>query len=382
MRTVRRAIGPIVTTGVAMVAAGVIVANPILVPRADVQIPAVALSAGTDSADMLDKSFLDAIAPAAAESNNPFSVLKQLVSALAADASYVGKNAIVDAFVAGVAAVSGPDLSVPNNPVVPAPVPIAPPPDLAALLPALTPHVDASLLTAPLANVSADVTNLTSSFINGSVVPVVEGVVSAVYNDATYLGKNVLTAAFVVGAGVVAEPGLIGATLTALVNGDINAALQNAVKAVEKAVTIPFTSSMLIVNAIKDIIDNHLSELTGGFGPPGPVVVPPAPTPPTGDVADVPSVTTRDHRSPGDVPILVASRTAATASALAAVSPRAAAALSAPGVPRAMSAPRQIAGAVLDAVKSVGDQVGAAVQNPNGGAGKPLAHARSAAAGR
>ena len=242
--------------------------------------------------------------------------------------------------------------------------------------------MDASLLTAPLANVSADVTNLTSSFINGSVVPVVEGVVSAVYNDATYLGKNVLTAAFVVGAGVVAEPGLIGATLTALVNGDINAALQNAVKAVEKAVTIPFTSSMLIVNAIKDIIDNHLSELTGGFGPPGPVVVPPAPTPPTGDVADVPSVTTRDHRSPGDVPILVASRTAATASALAAVSPRAAAALSAPGVPRAMSAPRQIAGAVLDAVKSVGDQVGAAVQNPNGGAGKPLAHARSAAAGR
>ena len=382
----RRAIGPIVTTGVAMVAAGVIVANPILVPRADVQIPAVALSAGSDSADMLDQSFLDAIAPAAPESTNPFSVLKQLVSALAADASYVGKNAIVDAFVAGVAAVSGPDLSVPTAVVSPVPAPIAPPPDLAALIPALTPNLDSSLLTAPLATVSADVTNVTTTFINGSVVPVVEQVVSAVYNDAAYLGKNVLTAAFVVGAAVVAEPGLIGDTITALVNGDINAALQNAVKAVEKAVTIPFDASMLIVNAVKDIIDNHLGELTALFDPPGPLAPPVAPTPKpsTGDGADVPTVTTsRDHRSHGAV-VLSTPRTASTTSAVAAVSARAAAAISAPDAdaPRAVPVARQVGGTVLDAVKSVGDQVSAAVANPAVGPGKGLARARSAAAGR
>lgn len=378
----RRAIGPIVTTGVAMVAAGVIVANPILVPRADVQIPAVALSAGSDSADMLDQSFLDAIAPAAPESTNPFSVLKQLVSALAADASYVGKNAIVDAFVAGVAAVSGPDLSVPTTPVSPVPAPIAPPPDLAALIPALTPNLDSSLLTAPLATVSADVTNVTTTFINGSVVPVVEQVVSAVYNDAAYLGKNVLTAAFVVGAAVVAEPGLIGDTLTALVNGDINAALQNAVKAVETAVTIPFDASMLIVNAVKDIIDNHLDELTDLFNPPAPAVLPPAPIPSVGGNTDVPSVTTRDHRPHDALPVLVsAPRTASTGPAVA-VSARAAAAVSAPDAPRVLPVPRRVAGAVVDAVKSVGDQVSAAVQNPAGGVGKALARARSAAAGR
>ncbi|MGI9164430.1 MAG: hypothetical protein ACR2JI_16135 [Mycobacterium sp.] len=378
----RRAIGPIVTTGVAMVAAGVIVANPILVPRADVQIPAVALSAGSDSADMLDASFLDAIAPAAPESTNPFSVLRQLVSALAADASYVGKNAIVDAFVAGVAAVSGPDLSVPATVVSPAPAPIAPPPDLAALVPALTPHLDSSLLTAPLATVSADVTNVTTTFINGSVVPVVEQVVSAVYNDAAYLGKNVLTAAFVVGAAVVAEPSLIGDTLTALVNGDINAALQNAVKAVEKAVTIPFNASMLIVNAVKDIIDNHLDELTDLFDPPGPAVLPLRPIPPAGGVTDVSSVMTRDQRLQDALPVLVQSpRSASTASAVA-VSARAGAAVSATDAPRALPVPRQVAGVVLDAVKSVGDQVSAVVQNPAGGGAKALARTRSAAAGR
>ena len=378
----RRAIGPIVTTGVAMVAAGVIVANPILVPRADVQIPAVALSAGSDSADMLDQSFLDAIAPAAPESTNPFSVLKQLVSALAADASYVGKNAIVDAFVAGVAAVSGPDLSVPTTVVSPVPAPIAPPPDLAALIPALTPNLDSSLLTAPLATVSADVTNVTTTFINGSVVPVVEQVVSAVYNDAAYLGKNVLTAAFVVGAAVVAEPGLIGDTITALVNGDINAALQNAVKAVEKAVTIPFDASMLIVNAVKDIIDNHLDELTDLFNPPAPAVMPPAPIPSAGGSTDVPSVRTRDHRPHDALPVLVSAPRSASSVPAVAVSARAAGAVSAPDAPRVLPVPRRVAGAVMDAVKSVGDQVSAAVQNPAGGVGKAPARTRSAAAGR
>ena len=114
----RRAIGPIVTTGVAMVAAGVVVANPILAPRGDVQIPAVSLSAGTAD-NMLDQSFLDAIAPAPPQSNSPLSVLKQLVSALAADATYLGKNAIIDAFVAGVGAVTGPQLSPGTTTVVP-----------------------------------------------------------------------------------------------------------------------------------------------------------------------------------------------------------------------------------------------------------------------
>ena len=384
----RRAIGPIVTTGVAMVAAGVVVANPILAPRGDVQIPAVALSAGTAD-NMLDKSFLDAIAPAPPESNSPFSVLKQLVSALAADATYLGKNAIVDAFVAGVGAVTGPDLSPVTGTYVPpvAPPPpvsslapvVVPPPDLSALMPAVTPHVDASVLSSTISSVPAELANVTSTFINGSVVPVVQGVVSAIAYDATYVGKNVLTAAFAVGAAVAAEPGLISDTLKALVNGDIGGALQNAVKAVVRAVETPITSSMLIINAVKDIIENHLLELENFFFPiPQAAITPGVSTP---DQVAAPSASGRRPYSELSV---AGSRTARSASALPSV-PRSLAAK--PRVAAAASAPRQAAEAVRDVIAgvgervgAVGEQVGVAVQGSAAAAGKATARARAAAA--
>ena len=375
----RRAIGPIVTTGVAMVAAGVVVANPILTPRGDVQIPAVALSAGTADS-MLDKSFLDAIAPAAPESNSPFSVLKQLVSALAADATYLGKNAIVDAFVAGVGAVTGPQLSPGTTtftpPVVPAPLPAAPvvvppAPDLSNLIPAIAPHVDASVLSSTIASVPAELANVTSTFINGSVFPAVDYVVSAIAYDATYVGKNVLTAAFAVGAAVAAEPGLIGDTLKALVNGDISGALQTAVKAVVKAVEAPFTSSMLIINAVKDIIENHLTELENLFVPiPQVVIVPGVSTP------DQPAETPARTRRPNAELPIAAARTSNSVAAMA-LSPRSAAAK--PRAAAASVAPRQAAGVVRDALTSVGEQVAAAVQNPVGAVGKAAARPRAAA---
>lgn len=373
----RRASGPIVTTGVAMAAAAVVVANPIITPRADVQIPAVALSSG---GDMLDKAFLDAIAPTPPESTNPLSVLKQLVSALAADATYIGKNAIVDAFVAGVTAVtpnlpSGPGTVTPPPVVLPPapPVVLPPPPDLTSLVPAMTPRVDASVLSSTISSVPVEITTAASTFINRSVVPAVEQVVSALYHDATYLAKNVLTAAFAVGAAVAAEPGLIGDTLKALINGDIGGALQNAVKAVVKVVETPITSSMLIITAIKDIIEGHLEDLTGIFIPVPSADVPPAATTPRAGAGAplVPAPTGRRPQS-GDAALLSTSR---TASALAAVSPRAAAAL--PAFDASVPAPRQAVGAVRDAVRSAGEQIGAAVQNP---VGKASARARGAAA--
>ena len=130
----RRIIGPIMTTGVALVTAGVVVANPITAPHADVQVPAVRLSSGTDeTGGMLDKAFLDAIGPSPSESDNPFAVLKLLVTSLAADATSLGKNVIVDAFVAGVAAVSQPELTAASFPYV------APPADLPALIGPIAP---------------------------------------------------------------------------------------------------------------------------------------------------------------------------------------------------------------------------------------------------
>lgn len=385
----RRAIGPIVTTGVAMAAAGVVVANPILVPRSDVQIPAVALSAGTADS-MLDKSFLDAIAPAPTESTSPLSVLKQLVSALAADASYIGKNAIVNAFVAGVGAVN-PDLGTINNtfvvpPAAPAPTPVAPPvfvptPDVPSVV-AQVPHVDASVLSATIANVPVDITNAASTFVNGSVVPAVEGVISSFAFDATYISTNVIKAAFAVGAAVAAEPGLIGDTLTALVNGDINGALQNAVKAVVKVVETPITSSMLIINALKNIIESHIEELLGIFQPVV-TVDPPASTPSTTDGTDLTVTPAPITRVPG-AEVLVSNRlrnrganNVPAASAVADLSPRSAAAL--PAFDAGVRTPRQAAVAVRGAVRSVGEQVATAVEKP---VGKAVARARGAAAAR
>jgi hypothetical protein len=112
-----------VTTGVALVTAAVVVANPISAPHADVRVPAVMLSSGNDeTGGMLDPAFLSAIAPGPSESDNPFAVLKLLVTSLAADATSLGKNVIVDAFVAGVAAVSQPELTAASAPYAAPPV--------------------------------------------------------------------------------------------------------------------------------------------------------------------------------------------------------------------------------------------------------------------
>jgi hypothetical protein len=89
--------GPILTTGVALATAVVVVANPVNAPRADIQIPAVALSSGSGHAiDMLDENFLAAIAPEPAPSTSPFAVLKDLVTALVASAAYLGRTAVVN----------------------------------------------------------------------------------------------------------------------------------------------------------------------------------------------------------------------------------------------------------------------------------------------
>lgn len=251
----RRAIGPILTTGVALAAAGVVVANPIIAPRADVQIPAVQLSADTgDAAAMLDQSFLDAIAPAPPESTNPFSVLRQLISSLAADASYIGKNAIVDAFMAGMTAVSQPELTASSAPFA-APSflpPVSSPELVASVLPGL--DLDALGQFPP---VSANLPDASASAAGAAVAPVVNILVSSVVNDAGFVGGQLFAAAFAAGAVVAAEPGLISDTLEALITGDLTGALQNAVK----AVTVTLGPPVIILNALRAVVEKNLSSV-------------------------------------------------------------------------------------------------------------------------
>ena len=245
----RRVIGPILTTGVSLVTAGVVVANPIVAPRADVAIPAVQLSAGnTETIGMLDQAFLDAIAPGPAGSSNPFSVLKDLISGLAADATSMGKDVIVDAFVAGVAAVSPPELTAASSPYVP--IAATPVPDLSAIT---DPH-DFSALVPSIADVAAAAAD-SREFVANDVVPVVRELVASLAADVEYVGTGLIEAAFAVGALVAHEPILIAKTFTALVSGDFEGALTNAVK----AVVAPLGPPAMVYDTLRTVVVKYLS---------------------------------------------------------------------------------------------------------------------------
>ena len=359
----RRVIGPILTTGVSLVTAGVVVANPIVAPRADVAIPAVQLSAGNaETIGMLDQAFLDAIAPGPAGSSNPFSVLKDLISGLAADASSMGKDVIVDAFVAGVAAVSPPELTAASSPYlsfVGAPVPgfpaITDPHDLSALVPAMS----------EVAVAAAD----SSEFVANDVAPVVREFVTSLAADVEYVSTGLIEAAFAVGALVAHEPILIARTLTALVSGDFEGALANAVK----AVVAPLGPPAMVYNTLRTVVVKYLSP-----APRNPAAQAPAPAPEPGtrpaplptapgpgqsgpsesgpsesgpSTADASSRTARDNRRNGSpVPN-------STPAGIDAIRPDSGLA----------GAARKAAGAVRDAISVVGEQAA----GPNsGGAGE------------
>ena len=359
----RRVIGPILTTGVSLVTAGVVVANPIVAPRADVAIPAVQLSAGNaETIGMLDQAFLDAIAPGPAGSSNPFSVLKDLISGLAADASSMGKDVIVDAFVAGVAAVSPPELTAASSPYlsfVGAPVPgfpaITDPHDLSALVPAMS----------EVAVAAAD----SSEFVANDVAPVVREFVTSLAADVEYVSTGLIEAAFAVGALVAHEPILIARTLTALVSGDFEGALANAVK----AVVAPLGPPAMVYNTLRTVVVKYLSPAPRNPAAPAPASAPepgtrPAPLPTAPgpgqsgpsesgpsesgpSTADASSRTARDNRRNGNpVPN-------STPAGIDAIRPDSGLA----------GAARKAAGAVRDAISAVGEQ-GA---GPNsGGAGE------------
>jgi hypothetical protein len=335
---------------VSLVTAGVVVANPIVAPRADVAIPAVQLSAGNgETIGMLDQAFLDAIAPGPGGSSNPFSVLKDLISGLAADATSLGKDAIVDAFVAGVAAVSPPELTAASSPYLSfagAPVPG---------FPAITDPHDLSALVPAISDVAVTVSD-SREFVANDVVPVVRELVTSLAADVEYVGTGLIQAAFAVGALVADEPILIARTLTALVNGDFEGALINAVK----AVVAPLGPPAMVYNTLRTVVVKYLSAPRNPAAPasapapePGarPAPLPTAPGPGESgpsesgpsesgpSTADASSRTARDSRHRNPVPD-------STPAGIDAIRPDTGLA----------GAARKAAGAVRDAISVVGEQ--------------------------
>ena len=371
----RRIIGPVLTTGVALVTAGVVVANPITAPRADVQIPAVQLSSGNDeTGGMLDPAFLEAIALAPPESDNPFAVLKRLITSFASDATSVGRNAILDAFVAGIGAVSQPDLTA-------ASVPYTPRVDHPVLTQALVPGFDITTLVpdAPVTLPEVTFTEATT-YIANSVTPVVSDLVTGLVADVGYVGNGLVEAAFAVGAMVAAEPGLIVDTLGALVNGDFDGAIQTAIK----ALVAPIGPPIMLLQMIRNVIANRLNHTPGSTPTPSSQFVPPRPVTDPAlsgvNVAEAPAPSIWERTRHGDVP-----RTASVPAA-AALSNRAAVLGAATARPQAAAtiAPRKAAAAARDAIKAIGEQAGAAVADAAETVGKVAGRpgtARAAAAG-
>ena len=385
----RRVIGPILTTGVALLAACVVVANPIVVPRADVQIPAFTLSAGNDeTGGMLDPAFLNAIAPAPSESDNPFAVFKQLITSLAADATSVGRNAIVDAFVAGLASVTQPELTAASDPYAAPPVDPYPA-NLPALAASLAPGLDISLLN-PVAAAVPAATADPSLAVAAAVAPVVREIVSSLVADVGYVSNGLISAAFAVGALVATEPVLVVNTLSALVGGDLNGAVENAVK----VVVAPFGPAGILLNTLRNVIENHLSKpianrSTLAAGQP----VTPAPET---DSTDVPQYVTsparatrlavrpsqRNHRDVG-VPTAEIVSVPGLAAALGVSDLRVVAARAAATVSNSTPSPRRPVAVVHEAITAIGDQAGVAVEGAADAVGKIAARSRSAqAAGR
>ena len=375
----RRVVGPILSTGVALVVAGVVVANPIIAPRADVQIPAVKLSSGNDeTGGMLDQAFLDAIAPLPSEPDNPFSVLKQLFTSLAVDATSVGKNAIVDAFVAGVAAMSQPELTAAVVPYVGAPF------DLPVLTEPPVTGWDLSAL-APVVPKASAMISQTTSLVTDAVTPVIQDLVTSLVADAGYVGGGLFAAAFAAGTLVASEPRLIANTLVAIVRGDLNGALENAVK----AVAAPLAPPSIILGAVQSIIESHLAQLSGMIAAltTAPLTDGSPAITPKGD-GSTPATKLSDRENRGNlgeapmVPVPSAALVRRPASRVSIVGVRA----NTGGIPEAAASrgvnfpgvnSDSVIGAARDAVQAISDQAGAAVAGVADTVGKIATHARA-----
>ncbi len=265
-------IGPLLTTGVALSVAAVVVANPVVAPRADLEIPAVKLSGTGDALDMLNNDFLSRIAPAPAESpSNPFAVLKDLVTSLAADATYLTKNAIVSAFFAGASAVTNPELTAASIPYVPHIPPAGGPVVLPT--PVLPPAVPGPMTTDQLLAVAA---------LPAELVPAAAAVVVTLMDGVRGLTDGTaVTAAFAVGALLVKEGGQVADAVRGLVGTGVQvvADVLTAVTAGEPQTAID--------NAFSDVVEQPAkgarsvaatSTETGPAETPGSgLVTPPAP---------------------------------------------------------------------------------------------------------
>ena len=222
------------TTGVALVGAAVVVANPLVTAPHDVIVPSVRLSAGGGAADGgFDKALVDAIAVDSGDSTSPVGVLKQLFAALAANASLLGGKAVSEVF--------------PHGPAV-----TPPPPQTAAAAPdnaaAASSPVDVNDLAALMQPVLP-----APATIAGQIGPELQQALTVVTADTGYVGRQVVVAAIAAAGLTVTEPAVITQVVTALTNGDVTGAVKKVIDAAEA----PLRPTSIILDAVRTVADHH-----------------------------------------------------------------------------------------------------------------------------
>jgi hypothetical protein len=216
-----RAVGPFLTTGVALVAATVVVANPVVPPSRDMQISTTQLSTGPDLLSPSDKSLLSALTPQLPLAGiGP--ALAQIFAALAADADRISR---------AVASEVGPE--APG----------------AAALSEQTAYRPESIGNAFIESPNAAPTSTTSfasAVVSSDVVQVLNGLVA----DTSYLGGKVVEAAYAVVEVIIRVPEFVVTAVLDLLSGDLTGALDT----VKSAIRAFFGPGLIILDGIRDVL--------------------------------------------------------------------------------------------------------------------------------
>ncbi len=219
------AIRPLVTTGVAMVGAAVIIANPFSMPPPDVAIRADQAAADIRGLYLLDPTFLAAVAALDSQSTDPTAFVPQLLAALTDGGPPVSRETIEAAYAAGAAVVSGSTQTAAWASDLPA-----------AMGPSANPLVDPQAFQQTLANLAVDLNSV---------------------------GAEVVAAAFAAGAVATAMPTVIADAFTLAATGDLAGALFSTVS----AAIAPLGPPALVVDAVRNVIEERVGEVTGTAPP-------------------------------------------------------------------------------------------------------------------
>ncbi|WP_059017405.1 hypothetical protein [Mycobacterium sp. M26] len=226
----RRGIGTVLTTGVVLVGATVVVANPVLVPQSDVRVPAVELSAGSaGSGGMFDQALIEAIALQPTDSA-PVSALKRMLAELVANATLLGGKAVEEVFDAHTAISAS-----------------APTPALTAVS---LPYLPVQAVPAGLLDEVGPIAVPAIPDAVRDVDPVLRQALTTLADDVGYVGGQVVVAAVTAGALVSSEPKLIVDTIAALAAGDLRTAVVTAIT----AVSAPIVAPLIVADAVNTVV--------------------------------------------------------------------------------------------------------------------------------